>query len=49
MLGIHKVSVYRHVHLGELKLIDKAGRMMISEKELDRFLGNAIEYAGSQA
>jgi excisionase family DNA binding protein len=46
MLCIHKVSVYRHVHLGELRLIAKGGRMMISDKELDRFLGNAVEYAG---
>lgn len=46
MLGVHKMSVYRHVHSGKLKILATGGRILIPAHELERFLGNVVEYEG---
>ena len=42
MLGVHKVSVYRRIYEGKLKVLSGFGRLMISEGELEKFL-NKVE------
>jgi excisionase family DNA binding protein len=42
ILGVHKVSVYRRIYEGKLKVLSGFGRLMISERELEKFL-NKVE------
>jgi excisionase family DNA binding protein len=44
LLGVHKVSVYRRIYSGEIKVLSGFGRLMIPETELERFLGNVKVY-----
>ena len=48
ILGVHKMSVYRHVWAGKLKILATGGRMLIPAGELDRFLGHVVEYSGRE-
>jgi excisionase family DNA binding protein len=44
LLGVHKVSVYRRLYSGELKVLKGFGQLMIPATELDRFLNDVTEY-----
>jgi excisionase family DNA binding protein len=44
LLGCHKVSVYRRIYAGEIKILKGFGRLIISEAELNRFLGDDEVY-----
>ena len=37
LLGVHKVSVYRRIYEGKLKVLSGFGRLMIPDAELERF------------
>ena len=45
LLGVHKVSVYRRIYSGEIKVLKGFGRLTIPASELDRFLNAVEEYA----
>ncbi|HWY91809.1 MAG TPA: helix-turn-helix domain-containing protein [Chthoniobacterales bacterium] len=45
LLGVHKVSVYRRIYSGEIKVLKGFGRLTIPASELDRFLSQVEEYA----
>jgi predicted site-specific integrase-resolvase len=42
--GVSYHTLYRAVCRGNLQIVTGFGRMMISDKELDRFLGKSAEY-----
>jgi hypothetical protein len=42
--GVSYHTLYRAVCRGDLQIVTGFGRMMISDKELDRFLGKSAEY-----
>jgi excisionase family DNA binding protein len=44
LLGVHKVSVYRRLYSGELKVLKGFGQLMIPATELDRFLDDVTKY-----
>ena len=44
LLGVHKVSVYRRIYSGEIKVLSGFGRLMIPDTELQKFLGNVKVY-----
>ena len=44
LLGVHKVSIYRRIYSGDIKVLSGFGRLMISDTELDRFLGKVEVY-----
>jgi excisionase family DNA binding protein len=44
LLGVHKVSVYRRIYSGEIKVLAGFGRLMITETELQKFLGDVKAY-----
>jgi excisionase family DNA binding protein len=44
LLGVHKVSVYRRIYSGEIKVLSGFGRLMIPETELQKFLGDVKVY-----
>jgi excisionase family DNA binding protein len=44
LLGVHKVSVYRRIYEGKLKILSGFGRLMIPDSELERFLGKVEVY-----
>jgi excisionase family DNA binding protein len=44
LLGVHKVSVYRRIYSGQIKVLSGFGRLMIPDSELDRFLGKVEVY-----
>ena len=44
LLGCHKVSVYRRIYSGEIKILKGFGRLMIPASEMDRFVGEVTEY-----
>jgi excisionase family DNA binding protein len=44
LLGVHKVSVYRRIYSGEIKVLSGFGRLMIPETELEKFLGQVKVY-----
>jgi excisionase family DNA binding protein len=44
LLGVHKVSVYRRIYSGEIKVLSGFGRLMIPEAELQKFLGDVKVY-----
>ena len=44
LLGVHKVSVYRRIYSGEIKVLSGFGRLMIPDTELKRFLGDIRVY-----
>jgi excisionase family DNA binding protein len=44
LLGVHKVSVYRRIYSGEIKVLKGFGRLTIPASELDRFLSQVEEY-----
>jgi len=44
LLGVHKVSVYRRIYSGEIKVLSGFGRLMIPDTELQKFLGDVKVY-----
>jgi excisionase family DNA binding protein len=44
LLGVHKVSVYRRIYSGEIKVLSGLGRLTIPSAELDKFLGRVEVY-----
>lgn len=44
LLGVHKVSVYRRLYSGELKVLKGFGQLMIPAAELNRFLNDVTAY-----
>jgi excisionase family DNA binding protein len=44
LLGVHKVSVYRRIYSGEIKVLSGLGRLTIPSTELDKFLGRVEVY-----
>ena len=44
LLGVHKVSVYRRIYSGEIKVLAGFGRLMIPDAELQKFLGDVKVY-----
>jgi excisionase family DNA binding protein len=44
LLGVHKVSVYRRIYSGEIKVLAGFGRLMIPDSELQKFLGDVKVY-----
>jgi excisionase family DNA binding protein len=44
LLGCHKVSIYRRIYSGEIKVLAGFGRLMIPATELEKFLGNVKVY-----
>ena len=44
LLGVHKVSVYRRIYSGEIKVLSGFGRLMIPETELEKFLSQVRVY-----
>lgn len=44
LLGVHRVSVYRRLYSGEIKVLKGFGQLMIPASELDRFLNDVTEY-----
>jgi excisionase family DNA binding protein len=44
LLGVHKVSVYRRIYEGKLKVLSGFGRLMIPDTELERFLNKVHAY-----
>jgi excisionase family DNA binding protein len=46
LLGVHRVSVYRRLYSGQLKVLKGFGQLMIPAHELDRFLSEVVEYSG---
>ena len=42
MTGVGRVTVYRAIYAGNLKVIKGFGRLMIAADELDRFLGKSV-------
>jgi excisionase family DNA binding protein len=44
LLGVHKVSVYRRIYEGKIKILSGFGRLMIPEVELEKFLGKVETY-----
>jgi excisionase family DNA binding protein len=44
LLGVHKVSVYRRIYSGEIKVLAGFGRFMIPDAELQKFLGDVKVY-----
>jgi Helix-turn-helix domain len=42
--GVSYHTLYRAVCRGNLQIVTGFGRMMISDKELERFLGESAEY-----
>jgi excisionase family DNA binding protein len=44
LLGVHKVSVYRRIYSGEIKVLAGFGRLMIPEAELQKFLEDVKVY-----
>jgi excisionase family DNA binding protein len=45
ILGVSRATVYRMVHLGEIRPISKAGTLRFSQREIDRYLANTLEVA----
>jgi excisionase family DNA binding protein len=44
LLGVHKVSVYRRVYSGEIKVLSGFGRLTIPAAELEQFLRKVTTY-----
>jgi excisionase family DNA binding protein len=44
LLGVHKVSVYRRIYSGKIKVLSGFGRLMIPDSELQKFLGDVKVY-----
>lgn len=44
LLGVHRVTVYRRLYAGELKVLKGFGRLMVPAGELDKFLNRVVEY-----
>jgi excisionase family DNA binding protein len=44
LLGVHKVSVYRRIYSGQIKVLSGFGRLTIPANELDRFLNKVEVY-----
>jgi excisionase family DNA binding protein len=44
ILGVHKVSIYRRLYSGQIKVLSGFGRLMIPESELSKFLGRVETY-----
>jgi len=42
--GVSYHTLYRAICRGNLRVLTGFGRMMVSDKELDRFLGKTAEY-----
>jgi len=42
--GVSYHTLYRAICRGDVRVLTGFGRMMISDKELDRFLGKTAEY-----
>lgn len=44
LMGCNKVTVYRKLYRGELKVLKGFGRLMVPAGELDRYLNQTVEY-----
>ena len=44
LLGVHKVSIYRRLYSGDIKVLKGFGQLMVPATELDRFLNDVTEH-----
>jgi excisionase family DNA binding protein len=44
MCGCHTATVYKSLESGDLKIVKRNGRIMIPAAELDRWLGQTMQY-----